>query len=85
MSLYAGAETQQQLIDACNVLCKHAANKLPEGWDIKLVIGSDWGSFSLSAPNGETVDAEWGGNISAIDAMCVTAIERELELAGDQP
>lgn len=79
MNRFADAETQKQLIDACNVLCKHAADKLPEWWDIELVICAGEASFNLCAPNGESVDAEWDAEISAIDALCVTAIERELE------
>lgn len=71
---YADSETQEKLIDACNLICRHVSSRLPEYWQVVLTIEKDEASLELLSPDGEDcfVDSVDYG-ISVIDDLCVTA------------
>ncbi len=75
--MHADEETQKKLIAACNLLCEHVQNKLPDGWTITLTMDSEESSLTLTNPDGDDVESHHDHDVSGVDGMCVTAIEAE--------
>lgn len=66
----------QQLIDACNLLCKYVSENLPEGWMIELQMMQDDCDVTLYDPQGNVIQDQIGdGDYSVFAEMCAYAKE----------
>lgn len=72
--------TDRELIDAVNLLCDFVSDRLPDGWQLSLVMSRDEAYLELMGPDGDThPDADSGGDGSSIRNSVEYAIEAQAE------
>ena len=77
--MYASREKQVALTAAVNLLCEYIEGKLPDNWDVVLMMNSGGSSLELRNPEGNEVHVDNESSVSRIDSMCVMAIETDRE------
>lgn len=71
-------ERHKELIAACNLICDHVCDRLPEGWELVLTMRAGEPEMSLFNPDGDEVETQSADSgCSSIDAAVWDAIDTE--------
>ena len=76
--------SDQELIDACNLLCEFVGKNLPADYEIALIMRADEAECNLIDIEGDEVEVIGDRGRSTIAEMCVVARERDADLIGHE-